>query len=365
MAVGAATIDRRFSRTPTVAPAAASVGVAMLAFRWLVIACQAATIWITWPLWVQRDAPPMLPLLGLPAFDVGLPLLATLAVTFLAPLLGIASHTLLLVYAILVDQTRLQPEIVSLAFLLWGTLPDLTARGFARAHLISMWLFAGLNKFLSPDFLNGTAQWMLSGLPIDPSPWLRVNVGYLIAGSELGIGVLALFPRTRLLAALLAFAVHMTILYDLSPLGHDWNPSVWPWNLALAFAGFALIAPWKESVLESLRRCSRWARPLIVLLALAPIGFYFGVVDAYLAHNLYSSNIAQASVTCRGTCPLNVDPSVTWEELNVPLPPEHRVFAQFFALTCRAGDEMVISDSRWWYRQQGLATQRLDCPVEG
>jgi hypothetical protein len=336
----------------------------MLAFRWLVIACQAVTIWITWPLWQHHDTPPMLPAAPLPSFDVGLPLLASLVVALFAPVLGFALHTLLLLYAMAVDQTRMQPELISLAFLLWGTLPNATLVTFARAHLISLWVFAGFNKLVSPTFLNETAPWLLSGLPFGAPPWIEANIGYIIATGELLTGLLAIFPPTRLLAALMAFALHAGILLDLGPLGLNINESVWPWNVALAFAGFAFIAPWKESIFQSLRQCTPWVRPLVILLVVAPLGFQFGLVDAYLSHNLYSSNIVRVSLECRGGCRKFADPSATRKAFNVPMPPEPRLYEQYFHLTCRRGDAMVIRDPRWWAQQQGIEERRLICPKD-
>lgn len=337
----------------------------MLAFRALVVVCLAATFWITWPLWQVHASPPMLPALPLPAFNMGHVLLASLLLILVKPFPGIVVQTVLLVYAVLIDQTRLQPEVVSLVLLLWGTLPNPTAKAFGRAHLVTLWVFAGVNKLLSPGFMDGTAQWLLTGLPVDLPPWMYANAGYVIALAELGTGLLALIPRTRKAAAVAAFGLHAGILLDLSPLGRDWNAAVWPWNLALAFAGFALIAPWQGSLPHCVRSCHRLARPLIVLLIVAPAGFYIGMTDAYLAHNLYSSNTADASVACPGGCQQGQQPGATWDAFNVPLPPEHRLFEQYFARTCRPGDEMTISDPRWWFGRQGQAERRLTCDAAG
>ena len=335
-------------------------------FRWLVVASLIVTVWFTWPLWQVREAPPLLPAVaGLPAFDVGLPLIGALIAAIFAPVLGMAAATLLVIYAVLADQTRLQPEVVSLLFLLWGTLPFPIARGFARAHLISLWFFSGLNKLLSPAFFNEMAPFLLSAFIPEPQPWQGIGFGYLLAFGELGLGVLAIVPRTRRLAAFLAFALHAGILLTLSPLGIDRNSAVWPWNVALAFAGFAFIAPWRDSVLTSLIQAPRWARAGMLLLALMPLGFFVGRVDAYLAHNLYSSSIARAEVKCRVACFQMQDPANTWTSLNVPLPPEHRLFEQYFALTCRRGDMMRIVDPRAWYRMQGLSERVLTCPGRG
>jgi hypothetical protein len=333
-----------------------SANILIVAFRWLVVGCQAATLLITWPLWEVHASPPMLPALPLPPFDLGPLLLLSLLLILIAPKPGIIVHTVIVLYAMIIDQTRIQPEIVSLIFLLWGTLPNPNAKALARAHLISLWLFAGINKLLSPAFLHGTAQWILAGLVRRPPAWLENNIGYVIALTEFGTGVLAIFPRTRKLAGIVAFGLHIGILVDLSPLGHGWNQSVWPWNLALALAGFALISPWQESPLRSLAQCNRLVRPLIVLLVIAPAGFYVGVTDAYLAHNLYSSNVPTASSTA-------LSPNATWDAFNVPLPPEHRLFEQYFRLTCSPGDKMTIEDTRWWFRRQGLEEVHLTCPT--
>jgi hypothetical protein len=327
-----------------------------LVFRWLVVACQAATLLITWPLWQVHASPPMLPAVPLPSVSLGPALLLSLALLLVAPLAGMILHTVLVVYAVLVDQTRLQPEIISLLFLLWGTSPSHDARSLARAHLISLWLFGGFNKLLSPLFLHGTAQWMVAGLTSHPPLWLNAAAGYVIASTELGVGILALVPRTRRAAGVVAFGLHVGILLVLSPLGHHWNEAVWPWNVALAFAGLALIRPWSESPWRSLRRCHPSVRVLIALLVLAPAGFYVGITDAYVAHNLYSSNTASASSTA-------LSPDATWGAFRVPLPPEHRLFEQYFSLTCKPGDTMRISDQRWWFRRRGLADRVLTCPT--
>jgi hypothetical protein len=336
---------------------AISGDLALVAFRWIVVSCQAATLLITWPLWQVHTVTPMLPVLPLPYFDMGLILLLSLGVIIVAPRTGIIAHTILMIYALLIDQTRLQPEVVSLLFLMWGTFPNPSAKLLGRSHLLAMWLFAGFNKLLSPGFMLGTAQWMLQGLIRNPPTWLDQNFGYVIVLAESGTGLLALFPRTRKLAGLTAFMLHIGILLDLSPVGHNWNQAVWPWNVALAFAGFALIAPWKESLFQDWKK-QRWlVRLLVIYILIAPAGFYFGITDAYLAHNLYTSNTASAS-TSGGL----VSPNITWSVYNVPFPPEHRLFEQMFNLTCRPGDEMYIGDLRWWFRIQGLDQRTLTCP---
>jgi hypothetical protein len=279
-------------------------------FRWLFVVCEALTIVVTWPLWQLHTSPPMLPAVSfLPVFALGIPLLLSLVMILMFPVSGIILHTMLLCYAMLIDQTRMQPEIVSITFLLWYTLPQPTIKTIARAHLITMWFFAGINKLLSPAFLHGTAQWMVSGLIPQSPQWALQTAGYVIALSEITIGALALIPRTRKIAALAAFVLHMGILLDLSPFGHNWNVSVWPWNIALAFAGFSLILPWNDSPVRSFLVCPIWARFLIVLILISPVCFYFGFTDAYLSHNLYTFNTPSTTTT-------SLSPDETWSAFN-------------------------------------------------
>src|SRR4051794_39221754 len=92
VSTGIAAAQPQLWNSSRLTPTLAVTSVGMLAFRCLVIACQAATIWVTWPLWDHHNSPPMLPTAPLPSFDVGLPLLATLVITLFAPFLGLLLH---------------------------------------------------------------------------------------------------------------------------------------------------------------------------------------------------------------------------------------------------------------------------------
>ncbi|MFN8593253.1 MAG: hypothetical protein U0031_17500 [Thermomicrobiales bacterium] len=333
----------------------------MLLFRWLAVGCQIATIIFTWPLWTNHESPPMLPAIPLPAVEIGLPLVAASIAIVLAPRAGLITYSLLLLYAIVVDQTRLQPEVISLLILVWGTLPSMSLRAIARAHLVALWFFSGFNKLLSPAFFAQVAPFLLSAFVPKPSEIQGRAFGLALATTEMSLGILSLIPKTRRIAAWLALALHTGILITLSPLGHDHNSSVWPWNVALALAGFAYIAPWQGAPLAAWRLLPIWTRAVVVVLLLSPFGFYAGKIDAYLSHNLYSASVAQARVKCPVECQNKQDPLNTWYSFNVPLPPEHRLFEMYFARTCQPGDQMMIVDPRWWFQHQGLGTQYLVC----
>ena len=319
-------------------------------FRWLLIVCQALTLLITWPLWQVHQSPPMLPLIPLPTFDLGALLLLSLGLILIFPRIGLIAHTTLIIYAVMIDQLRLQPEIISLVLLLWSTLPNPHLQTIGRAHLIALWFWAGTHKLLSVGFLTDTGPLLLGALlPFAPE-WFVNSGGYLIALTEILAGILAFLPATRRLSGWLAFGVHIGILLTLSPLGLHWNQAVWPWNAALAVAGFALIWNWSEPLVT--RR--RLTTVVVLLILVMPAGYYVGMVDAYLAHNLYTSNVPRAISTA-------FRPTMTWDVLNVPMPPEHRLFEQYFRLVCGPNDQLTIRDSRWWFQRQGLGERKIRC----
>ncbi len=319
------------------------------AFRWLVVCTQAATIWITWPLWQVRLNPPLLPAANVPQIDFGYLLLGSLALILIHGRIGVVAHTVLLAGAMLSDQMRLQPEVISQAILLWGTLSWRGARSACRTHLVALWFFAGFNKLLSPLYFSGDARWLVVSFFPQASEGISTAVGAVIALTEIGLAVCAVIPRTRPIAVGLAYAVHLGIVVTLA-FGLHWDAAVWPWNLALAVAGYALIGSWKGEVGAELRQLSIAARGAVALILLLPCGYYLGLVDTYLCHILYSSHAPLAWVhTADGNHTL-VD---TRPQLRVPVPQIDRLYTGYFAATGNPGDELEIVDPRLWYRWRG------------
>src|SRR5205823_639175 len=127
------------------------------------------------------------------------------------------------------------------------------------------------------------------------------------------------------------------ILITLSPLFANWNSSVWPWNVALACAGFLLFQP---AGVE--RPIARHAVAASAALLVAPALFYVGLADAYLSHNLYTGNTAEA-VVCQRKAACSGQLFDTWGALNVPLPPEERLYRQLFDRSCVPGSRLVVT----------------------
>jgi len=325
----------------------------LLILRWVLVACQAATILISWPLWYTRNDPPLLPALPFPSVDMAIPLLISLALVLRYPLWGAVVHAVVLAASVGMDQTRLQPEVVSMALLL------LTATGYrnlvlvARTHVLTLWFWAGLAKLLSEPFYEVRGPWMFEGLPLPPAlDGLGTHFGAVVIFLEMGAGIFSVPVRTRRIGVALAIAVHGGALLTLGPLGHNWNEIIWPWNIALAVAAVTLIAPWTRSVPTELARSSWPLRLVVAFLALFPAGYYVGAADAYLSHHLYSDDTPGAVVCdrrriCGGD--LSLEPI---DAVRAPLPPEHRLFRAVFDKTCEPGEVLRIRDPRRWYAER-------------
>jgi uncharacterized membrane protein YphA (DoxX/SURF4 family) len=333
-------------------------------FRAIVVVAIAISIWITWPLWGPRDFPIVLPVANLPQVTLGPILIAACLLALVAPRLGVIVITLVFAYGMATDQTRMQPEFFSLPLLLWGSLPSASAQLIGRVSLISLWFFAGFHKLLSPDYLHDAGPRLVMALPLSlPHGMVRFAV-VGIALLEMGTATLALTPATRRLAAWSALFLHTGILFAFSPFAESRNVAVWPWNIALACSGFALIAPWKATPLASLRAVPFLPRLLATLFAVMPAGYYLGIVDAYPAYHLYSAATASATVYCPAGCRPDQDLNASWYDFNVPLPPEPRLFEATFRATCSPGDVLRIADPHPppWSPADGVRLR--SCPAD-
>jgi hypothetical protein len=198
----------------------------------------------------------------------------------------------------------------------------------------------------------------------DVEPGVSFWLSLLPAGLEMLLGVLALLPRTRRLAAILALPLHVGIVGTLYLL--DWNWAVWPWNVALALAGFALLWSWRESVWSDLAAV-RWPEKVAAcVLLVSPLGYYLGLIDAYLAYCIYAANIPMAtwnggqivaSTMYRGP---HDNPNQLY--IGVPIPPTHRTYEAFFHALAKPGDKLEIHDPRWCAKQFGYADRVIVQP---
>ena len=318
-------------------------------------AAQAATLVITWELWAGRRDPPNLPAVAaLGDVDWRLPLLVLAAVAALRPRLGAPLFVAGLGGAVLGDQMRLQPEVLSLAFLMLVPALGASGRAVARWHLGALWLWAGLNKALSIGWSSVGAGAIAGYLDL---PSLRPLVGIALPVAEVLLGLSVLWRRAWPVTAAAGAALHVGIFVALSSLFGDWNPAVWPWNLALAYAAFHLFGP-----AAPMTATPAVARAVAVVLVAYPALFYVGAVDAYLAHNVYAANGATARVCDGDRQRCSAELFTTIDDLGVPVPPQPRLFRQVFDETCEPGSVLRIVGRRTRFDDPPTIVDR-PCPA--
>lgn len=332
---------------------------AMTMLRQVVVAAQATTIAITWPLWQPRTSPPLLPVAALanaPALSFGAALLASLLVTLRWPRTGALLHSLLLGAAMLFDQTREQPQLLSLALLLWATVPGATPRALGAAQIIALWFWSGLGKLCSPRFLTEGGAFLV-GLPAGSESTSGTVLAIALGCAEIALAVLALMPRWRRHAGIAGCLLHAGILLVLSPLGRNLNPSVWPWNAALMFAAPILLgaAPTTTPAAGGARIARRCVAGF--LFALLPLGFHAGCVDAPFASQVYTLNEPRALV-------LHADGASTrvglLPDLRVFVPAVPRIQLAWFERSARTGDRLVLLEPRPLARWLGAGDRLID-----
>jgi hypothetical protein len=360
--------------------------------RLLVTACQATGLLLTWPLWQVRSGattPPNLPLFDAALLDrlqvpFGESLLLTLVVALIWPRIGSVAHVALLVAALGFDQLRIQPEFVSLAILLLGTLPRRGPLLLARGHLIALWFWAGLHKLLSPEYLQTTGPDLVHGLLSGATDRQAMILGIGTALVELSLGLAAVFPATRRGVPLLAAHLHGIVLLTLVARG--WNTAVWPWNLALVVAGYGFFHGWtgplwtwesaagppiesasaRSAAIPSSSPIFRWLwQSAAVAVVAYPALFYLNLCDGYLAWCVYSSNVPDAVIYDSDSPEGERLFDRAYEPLNVPFSPATRLFEQYLRRVGRMGDRLEIDDPRPLSRWGGFGQRRLRFTSDG
>ncbi len=325
--------------------------------RAVLVIAQAATLWITWPLWQTRAFPPNLPLFGgLPQADVGPLLCVTLSLILFRPRLGVLLHSLTLMVAISMDQMRIQPQFVSMTLLVWATLPSRSAVLIGRTHLGALYLYGGLHKLLGTYYREQTGPAFWRELLPDAAHDFANELAWLLAIAEALAGLALLWPRVRPALAWMLCALHVGILGGLMLFMQGRNPAVWPWNLALAVAAPSLILRWRAPALSELKG----ARPVLVvtcaLMLMTPALYRVGWMDAYLSWCLYADTPRAVYVTAtqlekleevgRPAAQMPALNTMSTQELHVPFPPAHRLYEDWFRAVAAPGDALLVHDPR-------------------
>jgi hypothetical protein len=291
------------------------------------------------------------------------------------------------------DQTRWQPwfyqYLALFGALAWGFWkPDgprarQAALDTCRLILAATYVWSGIQKMNAP-FLAEVYPWLLTPvLPLVPTALrpLVAGAGIVVPFVELGLGVGLLLRPLRPLAVIAAVAMHLLLLLDLGPTGHDYNSIVWPWNGAMA--AMVVVLFWGTPALTARSVLwpagSAYARVVLLLFGVLPALHLVGLWDSYLSAALYSGNTLEGHVLVPpeqvGRLPADVqadlepgddawDLNVSWwamRDLNVPEFPARRVYRHVAGVLAARTEPpadlvLVISEQPDWYTGQRRQT---------
>ncbi len=292
---------------------------------------QCLTIGTTWKLWNHRPDFPNLAVVHSFA-EINWPwfLIASSILTAIVPRVGSPTFAVVLTGALLGDQMRLQPEVVTLAVLMFAPLLMPSGMHATRWLLASVWIWSGLHKMLSVGWRIEGGGFIADAFGL---AFLTDVFVVLVPVVEIAIGIAALFQSLRPVARWGGAAMHIGILITLAVFART-NSAIWPWNAALAIVAISIFAPSRPQSI------SKKTRAIAITFLMYPALFYVGAVDAYLSSNLYSFNTATAEYCSKDVC-RNLN-SLSYDKLNTPFPPEPRLFKGWFHATCKLGDTLLI-----------------------
>ena len=197
----------------------------------LAAAAQAMTVLVTWSLWNERTSPPNLPLVdALRPVPYALLLLLLATVAIVRPRVAAPLFGAVYVLAALGDQTRLQPEVISLTVLMIA--PALRRlRPVDRALAPDDDVAVGRHaQGVEPRLDRRRRGFIADVLHV---PGARTTIAVALPLCEIGLGAASLVRRAWPFVRWGGLVLHLGIFLTLSPPFANWNSSVWPWNIAV------------------------------------------------------------------------------------------------------------------------------------
>jgi hypothetical protein len=169
-----------------------------------------------------------------------------------------------------------------------------------KIMIAAIYFWSGLHKF-NPNFIADTFPWLME--PITDQ--LGENslshfkmLGYAFPIIESVSGIFLLINPIKKLGMILIISMHVFILIVIGPLGHNYNPVVWPWNIAMIAFSLILFNNEQDFKAIDFRNMFRYhsIKIVFVLFILMPQLNFFNKWDSYLSHNLYSGNTSSGDL---------------------------------------------------------------------
>lgn len=170
---------------------------------------------------------------------------------------------------------------------------------FLLLHLFicSVYIFSGLHKinrgFLSVVWVQMVLQKLL-GISIQTIVDYKLFfVGLLIPFTELFLGIALLFSKHKKIIRNLLILMHIIILTAIGPLGLNYNPIVWGWNIAMIFM---LLIVYEKPTEKILFKTVKLNLVWMILWFFMPFFSFFGKWYQYFSSSLYTGKEKQIYV---------------------------------------------------------------------
>lgn len=267
---------------------------------------------ICWRLWTAERLFPLAPpfdfLVIPPAghlilFAISLLLMAAIAFSPLNKKL-LVSLLIFELLSCLFDQSRWQPWQYQFVFIIFiAAINNNTNKRLLAAIAfvtVSTYIYSGIGK-LNPGFLYLFWNKMFFGRFLHISEqvitqsWLYY-CGYIVAVTELLLGIGLIFTKTQKLCAWLLILMHVFIVLMVGPLPFSirYNISVWPWNVLMMAHLYLLFIYNRDIKIYSAEMWKGWNKLVLVCWGILPsLNHTLGWWDNFLSSRLFAGNQPQ------------------------------------------------------------------------
>lgn len=164
----------------------------------------------------------------------------------------------------------------------------------------AIYFWSGLQK-LNPHFITDTYPWLIEPITNHMTENGIRNIDWLGKAFpivEIFTGIALFITRTKKIAVTLLFLMHLFILYVLGPFGHNYNPVVWPWNIAMMLFAYFLFIKSDSFKIPQIKNMLQFhsIKIVFVLFIMMPLLNFFNDWDSYLSHNLYTGNTSNGVI---------------------------------------------------------------------
>lgn len=297
--------------------------------------------------------------------------------------LGLATFILCLCFLVLEDQSRLQPYIYVEVIVAIGLFHHAVKGGelnALRVATVFVYLWAGIHK-LNVHYFDEVFPWVffsprithwLSFLEYHPTVVRTMALSSALL--EVSAAAFLLLRKTRAVGVIAVATIHVVALLLIGPIGMQFAPVVWPWNLAMV--AYVLVLFWNfDSPILHVRDPAHALT--VVLFGMLPVLNLFSWWDAYLSFHAFSGAHVDASLQIPDGKESELPPAArrvlykhrvsfdgwSMSDTKASAYPAERVYRSIFRQTCKKAPdaELVIVGKPEW--PSGRTSETVEkCP---